>query len=141
MLKIRPYKPADKEHVLRLWRENFSYYNSKHNSPERSLALKAKQKDGLLLVADAGKDGIIGTVIAGFDGHRGWIYSLAVTPSRRHKGTGSMLLKRAETLLKKLGAPKINLQVMPDNKGVIKFYEKNGYVTEPRISMGKRLIK
>jgi ribosomal protein S18 acetylase RimI-like enzyme len=141
MMKIRPYKSKDKEQILRLWRENFSYYNAKHNSPERSLTLKSKQKDGLLLVADAGKDGLIGTVLAGFDGHRGWIYSLAVTSSYRQKGTGSILLKHAEKLLKKLGAPKINLQVMPDNKGVIEFYTKNGYNVEERTSLGKRLIK
>ena len=138
MVKIRVFKKSDSKSVIKLWKDCFAYYSSPHNKPEISLKVKLKHKDGLLFIAAEGS-AIVGSVMAGFDGHRGWIYSMAVTPEYRTKGLGSRLLKHAEKELKKRGAPKINLQVMPDNEGVVKFYEKNGYNVEPRISMGKRL--
>ncbi len=138
MIKIRTFKKSDTKGIIKLWKACFNYYTSPHNKPETSLKIKLKHKDGLLFVAVDGSE-VIGSVLSGFDGHRGWIYSMAVTPGQRTQGLGSRLLKHAEKELKKRGAPKINLQVMPDNKAVVEFYEKNGYKVEPRISMGKRL--
>jgi ribosomal protein S18 acetylase RimI-like enzyme len=140
MIEIRVFKKADTKGVVNLWKECFNYYSSPHNKPEKSISVKMKHKDGLFFVAVDAKGEVVGSVMAGFDGHRGWIYSMAVKQELRTKGLGSSLLKHAEKELKKRGAPKINLQVMPDNEGVIKFYEKNGYAVEPRISMGKKLI-
>ena len=138
MVKIRAFKKSNSKGVIKLWKDCFNYYSSPHYKPEKSLRSKVEHKDGLLFVAVDGS-AVIGSVMAGFDGHRGWIYSMAVTPEYRTKGLGSRLIKHAEKELKKRGAPKINLQVMPDNKGVVEFYEKNGYAVEARISMGKRL--
>lgn len=135
---IRGYNDeTDRDDVVRLWSAVFDY-RSPHNAPTRSIDLKLRLNDGLFFVAVEGAQ-VIGTVLAGYDGHRGWIYSLAVAPARRGQGTGSALLRHAEQALAALGCPKINLQVMPANDSVVKFYEKFGYVVEPRISMGKKL--
>ena len=93
----------------------------------------------MFFVAADDTDSVVGTVIAGYDGHRGWIYSLAVDPSQQRRGIGSALVKQAEVALERLGCPKLNLQVRSDNASVIKFYQSLGYDTEDRISMGKLL--
>jgi len=85
--------------------------------------------DGLIFVAEAG-GAVVGSVMAGYDGHRGWIYSLAVLPEYRRRGVGSRLMRHAEEQLKLLGCPKINLQIMQGNEAVEAFYRKLGYQTE-----------
>jgi ribosomal protein S18 acetylase RimI-like enzyme len=139
MVKIRKYRASDRQAVIEIWDKVFKY-TSPHSRPAKSLRLKLKHNDGLLFVADDGRGSVAGTVLAGFDGHRGWIYSLAVREGSRELGVGSRLMKHAERELKKRGAPKINLQIMPYNKSVVKFYEKLGFSVEPRISMGKKLV-
>ena len=78
---------------------------------------------------------VVGTIMAGYDGHRGWIYSMAVDPDVGRKGIGSALLEHAEKVLRKLGCPKINLQIMPDNSEVVEFYEKNGFKVEEKLTL------
>lgn len=97
--------------------------------------------DGLFFVAEVAKPEavVIGTVMAGWDGHRGWIYSLAVAEEHRKNGVGRALVLHAVKELKRLGCPKVNLQVMPENEAVIGFYEKLGFRSEERISMGLKL--
>ena len=82
---------------------------------------------------------LVGTVMGGYDGHRGWVYSLAVDDRERHRGIGSALIDKIEEALKALGCLKVNLQVVASNSGVVGFYEKLGFSVEDRISMGKRL--
>ena len=82
---------------------------------------------------------VIGTVMGGYDGHRGWVYSLAVDEARRHSGIGSALVDEIEEALKALGCLKVNLQVVGSNSGVVDFYKRLGFSVEDRISMGKRL--
>ncbi|MGD0566419.1 MAG: GNAT family acetyltransferase [Candidatus Goldiibacteriota bacterium] len=137
MIKIRKYRPEDKHGVIRVWKENFNY-TAAYSDPEKSLKQKLRQKDGLLFVADDGGE-VAGAIMAGYDGHRGWIYSLAVNKGLRNKGLGSSLLKYAENELIKLGAPKIKLQVMISNKKTAGFYRKHGYEIEEVISMGKKV--
>ena len=91
-----------------------------------------------LFVAE--QDGVLaGGIMAGYDGHRGWLYSLAVLPDCRRSGIGSALVEHAESCLSKLGCVKINLHILEENYEVVSFYEKQGYKQEPRISMGKEL--
>ena len=128
---------AHRAEVVRLWNDVFGYETS-HNEPGLVIDRKLDVDDGLLFVAL--HDGhVVGTVMAGYDGHRGWIYSLAVDPKLRHQGCGSALLKTAEDALVARGCLKINLQVVQDNAEVQGFYESNGYAVEARISMGKRM--
>ena len=123
--------------VVALWRKTFDY-GTPHNDAGYSLDLKLKADDGLLFVAlDNGA--VIGTTMAGFDGHRGWIYSVAVDPCHRRRGIGAALVRHAERALAALGCPKINLQIISSNEQVVGFYEALGFSVEPRISMGKRL--
>ncbi len=130
----------NKEHrdqVIVLWNAVFGY-EATHNAPELVIDKKIEFGDGLFFVAVDG-DAVIGTVLAGYDGHRGWIYSMAVSPAHRNKGVGSELLRFAEEKLTAKGCVKINLQIIEGNEGVESFYKSNGYKTEKRISMGKRL--
>ena len=94
--------------------------------------------DELLWVALDG-DTVIGSIMAGYDGHRGWLYSVAVDPGRRRTGVGAALVRHAERELKALGCIKINLQVRATNAAVVAFYERLGFAIEQHISMGKLL--
>lgn len=125
--------------VIRLWEQVFGY-GAAHNAPNLVIDQKMSVEDDLFFVAIS--DGILtGTALAGHDGHRGWIYSVAVSPDSQKQGIGSMLLSHAEGRLAARGCTKINLQVMEGNENVQQFYESNGYSTEIRISMGKRLAQ
>ncbi len=125
--------------VVALWTAVLGY-GFAHNAPELSIRKKTEVADGLFFVAEA-EGRLVGTVMAGYDGHRGWIYSLAVDPVFRKQGIGRRLLRHAETSLLERGCVKINLQIADGNEGVIGFYEKTGYKVEPRTSMGKLLLK
>jgi ribosomal protein S18 acetylase RimI-like enzyme len=82
---------------------------------------------------------VIGSVMAGYDGHRGWINYLAVTPSSRRAGVGRALMSEAERMLREAGCPKINLQVRGTNDSAVGFYEALGYTTDDVVSLGRRL--
>lgn len=113
-------------------------YGGQHNDPLLSIRQKTSRDSDLFLVALAnGK--VVGTVMGGYDGHRGWVYSLAVDERERHRGIGSALIDNVEEALKALGCLKVNLQVVGSNSGVVDFYERLGFSVEDRISMGKRL--
>jgi ribosomal protein S18 acetylase RimI-like enzyme len=125
-----------RDQVVRLWGRVFAY-DAPHNNPQIIIDKKLEAADDLFLVAVTGGS-VIGTIMAGYDGHRGWIYSMAVSPEHRKKGIGSWLLSVAERRLVSRGCVKINLQILSDNDEVQAFYEANGYCIEDRISMGKR---
>lgn len=123
--------------VIELWETIFGYETA-HNTPSLAIDKKLAVSDGLFFVALAG-NAVVGTVLAGYDGHRGWLYSVAVHPSRRRQGLGAALVLHAEDALTARGCMKINLQIVSANESVKTFYESLGYATEPRISMGKRV--
>jgi len=122
--------------VIALWETVFGYEDS-HNKPSLAIDKKLAVPDGLFFVAVT--DGtVIGTVLAGYDGHRGWLYAVAVHPLHRKQGLGKALVRFAEQALITLGCLKINLQIIAGNASVA-FYEALGYAVEPRVSMGKKL--
>ena len=136
--QIKEYN--DKLHrgqVIELWRKAFGYSTAR-NAPALVIDKKLAIDDGLLFVGTRNGD-VIGTVMAGYDGHRGWIYSLSVLSLYRKQGIGSALLSHAEHKLSSLGCTKINLQVLEGNEAAEKLYISNGYSVEKRISMGKEL--
>ena len=136
-VQIRSYVESDEGGVIALWREvfpNAPAWNDPASDIQRKLAVQRE----LFLVATVGSR-IVGTVMAGYDGHRGWVYYVVVSPDHRRQCIGTELMKRAEEGLAGLGSPKINLQVRASNKAVVRFYEKLGYGVEERVSMGKRL--
>lgn len=134
---IRPFAPADEERVVQLWRD--CGLTRPWNDPHKDIARKLGEQPELFLVGTV--DGrVIATVMAGFDGHRGWVNYLAVDPALQRQDIGRALMDEAERLLTARGCPKLNLQVRAGNAGVIDFYRKLGYVEEEMVSMGKRLI-
>jgi ribosomal protein S18 acetylase RimI-like enzyme len=82
---------------------------------------------------------VIGTALAGYDGHRGWLYAMAVSAAHQRKGVGTLLVREAESRLRGLGCGKLNLQVRATNERVVAFYRALGFEVEERVSMGKRL--
>lgn len=126
-----------REEVIVLWRNVFGY-EAVHNHPDLVIDIKLHNKDGLFFVALI-EQKVIGTVMAGYDGHRGWIYSIAVNPEHRKQGIGSGLLSFIQGKLESLGCLKVNLQIMEGNEEIQKFYLANGFSVEKRISMGKKL--
>jgi ribosomal protein S18 acetylase RimI-like enzyme len=139
---IRPFEPADTEAVLAVWRDAFPHYSGAdalpHRDPLRSIAMKCATQPELFFVALCGGR-IVGTLMAGYDGHRGWLYSLGVTAGARRVGIGRALIAHAEAALAARGCVKVNLQVMADNDDACRFYEALGYRMEPRLSFGKPL--
>lgn len=123
--------------VVALWETVFGYETA-HNKPNLVIEKKCAVDDQLFFVALADM-AVVGTIMAGYDGHRGWIYSVAVAPPYRRQGIGSRLVSQAERALTGKGCMKINLQIMEGNESVAGFYSSLGYSVEKRVSMGKRM--
>jgi ribosomal protein S18 acetylase RimI-like enzyme len=121
--------------VIGLWQSVFGYETA-HNRPSLAIDRKLAVQDGLFFVA-ASRDRVVGTIMAGYDGHRGWLYSVAVDSSHRMSGVGSGLVRHAERALVARGCVKINLQIRAGNEPVTEFYRALGYCVDERISMGK----
>ncbi len=135
---IRPYDPADEDAVVALWRR--CELLRPWNDPRRDVARKLTVQRELFLLAVEG-DAVLGSVMAGYDGHRGWVNYLAVDPDARGRGIGRALMWRAERGLVDLGCPKVNLQVRATNAAAIGFYRRLGYLDDDVVSLGKRLLR
>jgi ribosomal protein S18 acetylase RimI-like enzyme len=136
-MDIRPFHESDEGGVISLWTKVFGY-TAPHNDPATVIRHKlAVQRDLFFVALHDGT--LLGTVMAGYDGHRGWIYSLAVSPEARRRGIGTALMRYVEEELVKKGCPKVNLQVLASNAATVAFYQKLGYAVEERVSMGKLL--
>ncbi len=136
-MEIRAFHESDADAVTELWKNVFAYPEPR-NDPAKVIRDKlAVQRDLFFVAVDNGV--VVGTVMGGYDGHRGWIYSLAVDPKVRRTGIGGALMRHVEQELAKRGCPKINLQVLASNAAAVAFYRKLGYAVEERVSMGKVL--
>jgi ribosomal protein S18 acetylase RimI-like enzyme len=134
--KIRPYRETDEAAVIALWRA--CDLVRLWNDPRKDIRRKLRVNPEWFLVGQ--QDGrIVGTVMAGYEGHRGWINYLAVEPALQRGGLGRALMAEAERLLRASGCPKINLQVRATNAGVMAFYRQLGYAVDNVVSMGKRM--
>jgi ribosomal protein S18 acetylase RimI-like enzyme len=136
-LFIRSFQAADRGALEQLWARVFAD-DPPWNAPGIMIEAKLKVQSELLLVGKVGED-LVGAVMAGFDGVRGWIYHLAVAPEWRRRGFATRLVRAAERGLRTLGCAKVNLQVRPTNREVVAFYRTLGYGIEERVSMGRRL--
>ena len=136
-IQVRPYSSPDRDAVIALWSDTLGD-TAPHNDPALSLDKKLAWDPELLLVATE-RERVVGTVMGGYDGHRGWVYSLAVAPHCRRRGIGSTLLAALEAQLAQRGCLKINLQIRATNRTVVDFYASRGYAVEDRVQMGKRL--
>jgi ribosomal protein S18 acetylase RimI-like enzyme len=137
-MPIRPFEERDTEAVVALWED--CGLTRPWNDPHRDIQRKLTTQPELFLVGVSDDDTVIATAMIGFDGHRGWVYYLAVVEKRRGEGHARALMAEAERLLIELGCPKLMLMVRSDNTTVIDVYEKLDYVLETTVVMGKRLI-
>lgn len=134
---IREFRDGDTSAVIALWNRLLPD-NAPHNDPGRAIRQKLAADADLFFVAVVGS-AVVGTVMGGYDGHRGWVYSLAVAPEHQRRGIASALIAHLEDALAARGCLKVNLQVRASNEGVVEFYRKCGYQIEERVSLGKRL--
>ena len=135
-LAIRPYRRSDLARVVALW--HACELVVPWNDPERDIETKVAFQAELFFVGE--RDGeIVASVMAGYEGHRGWINYLAVDPAHQRGGFGRRMMAHAEDALRRLGCPKINLQVRAGNQDVVRFYERLGFARDDTISLGRRL--
>ena len=135
-MEIRRFAETDSEAVIALWQR--CGLLRPWNDPRKDIARKLRVQPELFLVGVV--DGrVAASVMAGYEGHRGWINYLAVDPGLRRGGLGRAMMAAAEKGLAELGCPKVNLQIRRGNEDVVAFYDRLGYVEDDVVSMGKRL--
>jgi ribosomal protein S18 acetylase RimI-like enzyme len=137
-MNIRPFSDADTKAVIALW--DACGLIVPQNDPLLDIARKLQVNPELFLVGETG-NGVVATVMGGYEGHRGWINYLAVDPAEQGAGYGRMIMEEVEQRLRALGCPKINLQVRASNQPVIDFYQSLGYGNDNVVGLGKRLVK
>ena len=129
----RRFRPEDRDQVIALWSRVFPD-DPPHNAPGLML-LKKLAVDEMVFVAEQ-ENVIAGACMAGYDGHRGWLYAVAVLPEFRGSGVGRQLVQCASAALKEIGCIKVNIQIRAGNTEVLEFYQRLGFHEEDRISMG-----
>ena len=137
MIAVTLYQDHHFDGVSALWHEAFPN-DASWNRADIAIPEKIRFQPNLFFVATEA-DTVVGSVMAGYEGHRGWISRIAVLKSYRCEGVGRELMKQAESRLASLGCIKINLQVLVSNSSTIRFYARSGYSIEERISMSKLL--
>ncbi len=136
MMEIRPFRKGDEAAVVRLWQD--CNLLVAHNDPFKDIKRKTAIQPDLFLIGVKGER-IVAAVMAGYDGHRGWLNYLAVSPDLQRAGLGRQMVVEAAQRLANLGCPKINLQIRRSNSGVMEFYRAIGFSEDDLVSMGKRL--
>lgn len=136
MLTIRPFHHEDESAVVALWQRCGLVHPA--NDPRKDIARKLKVRPDLFLLGVI--DGkIVASAMVGYEGHRGWINYLAVSPDQQKKNFGRQMMDEAERVLRAEGCAKINLQVRTSNQAVLDFYRAIGYLPDDVVSLGKRL--
>ena len=136
-MNIRPCTRHDRTGVIALWERVFPE-NPPHSAPAKMFDAKLAMHDEMLFVATEA-DRVVGTAMAGYDGHRGWLYTVAVSPELRRRGIGTDLVRHAVDALRAAGCIKVNLQIRATNAAVRGFYESLGFEVEDRLSMGMHI--
>jgi len=135
---IRTFRPDDTTDVIDLWRECGLVVP--WNNPQTDIERKCTDSAQMFFVGELENE-LVASCMAGYDGHRGWIYFLAVKSSQRRKRLASILVRHVEAELVKLGCPKVELMVRKTNNKVISFYKSIGFDPDPVIVLSKRLIE
>lgn len=136
MLEIAEARISDTPDIIDIWKE--AGITRPWKAPEADIALSLNTPLSTIFLGKH-EGQTVATVMAGFEGHRGWIYYLAVLPEFQSRGFGRMLYTHAENWLKEKGAPKIHILIRHDNRKVINFYEQLGFETSTSVLMGKVL--
>ncbi len=133
---IRSYRESDNREIIKLWKECDLVVP--WNDPQRDIARKKTVQSELFLIGLIQEE-IIATAMVGYDGHRGWVYYLAVKPNYQQQEVGKQMMKEAENRLLEIGCPKLNIMVRTTNLDVINFYKAIGYKVDAVTNLGKRL--
>jgi ribosomal protein S18 acetylase RimI-like enzyme len=136
-LVIRTFTSADEAAVVALWRA--AGLTRPWNDPYTDIARKQTVQPELFLVGELGGE-IVASAMAGYDGHRGSIYYLAVRPAVQRQGHARAIMAEVERRLTALGCPKLNLMVRRENSAAVGFYERLGYDEQSVVTLGRRLI-
>lgn len=136
-MHIRPFQRSDEPAVVALWDE--CGLARPWNDPRKDIARKLAVQPELFLVGEM-EGAVMASVMAGYEGHRGWVNYLAVAPAFRGRGFARALMQQIEALLLARGCPKVSLLVRASNRPAIDFYRHLGYVQDEAVSLGKRLI-
>lgn len=136
-MKIRSYQDTDQAAVIALWQA--CGLIRAWNDPAKDIARKMTVQPELFLVGIVNGE-VMASAMAGYDGHRGWVNYLAVSPEHQKNAYGRILMQDVERLLLARGCPKINLQIRSSNAAVIAFYQHIGYLQDDVLSFGRRLI-
>jgi ribosomal protein S18 acetylase RimI-like enzyme len=135
--KIRPFRIDDLQDVISLWHS--CNLVRPWSNPQKDIARKLGVNPEWFLVAVSGQQ-LIGSIMVGYEGHRGWINYLAVAAEFRCRGIGAQLMAQAESILRDAGCAKINLLVRAENQpGLSRFYENLGFHLDDVVCYGKRL--
>jgi len=132
-MTVRKFRDSDRGSLIELWNVVFPD-DPPHNEP--SIMIDAKLAVDDLIFVKESNGSLVGACMAGYDGHRGWLYAVAVLTEYRRNGTGEALIRYAMQSLKEKGCIKVNLQIRASNAKVQRFYQALGFETEDRISMG-----
>ena len=135
-LIIRSFQVSDEPDVIDLW--HHCNLVVPQNDPKKDIEMKLQVQPELFFVGVISTR-IVSSIMSGYDGHRGWIYYLAVDPDFQQNGIGRRMVEKVEMKLRKLGCSKINLQVRNSNNSVIAFYKHIGFGDDDVIGMGKKL--
>ncbi len=137
-MKIRPFEQGDRTAVISLWER--SNLIVPWNDPATDIDRKLQVQAELFLVGIEGEN-LVSTAMGGYDGHRGWIYYLAVEPACRGRGYGSQLVEHLSEIMLEKGCPKVNIMVRSSNREVVRFYRQLGFKQDEVVCMGRRLVE
>jgi ribosomal protein S18 acetylase RimI-like enzyme len=127
----------DDQAVVALWRACDLVASYNDPAADFHFARTGSCSDVLVGVNETGE--IAGSVMVGHDGHRGWLYYVAASPTSRGKGVGRRMVQAAEDWLRERGVVKVQLLVRETNAKVVAFYERLGFEVAPRVVMSKWL--
>ena len=133
---VSEFEESDRSAVIDLW--HACGLVRPWNDPSLDIDRNLAGRDARFFIAVSDR-AVVGSVMAGYDGHRGWINYLGVDLDHRRRGVGAQLMEHAERYLGSIGCPKINVQIRSENAQAIAFYERLGFAVEDVVSMGKRL--
>lgn len=136
-MKIRSFKESDRHSVIALWQA--CGLTRPWNDPDSDISRKLAVQPELFFIGEVDEK-VIASAMAGYDGHRGSVFYLAVSPEYQRRGFGKLLMQKIEEALKAKGCPKLNIVVRSSNEKVLAFYSQLGYATDDVVSLGKRLI-
>jgi ribosomal protein S18 acetylase RimI-like enzyme len=137
-MEVRVFRESDRGQVIELWKA--CGLTRPWNDPDKDISRKLAVQPGLFFVGEVAGE-VVATAMAGYDGHRGSVFYLAVSPVYQGRGFGRVLMHKVEVALEALGCPKLNIVVRSSNEAVLAFYSRLGYATDDVVSIGKRLIQ